>query len=78
MNTFPENVTRITLQPKEVLSLHLGYQTVQVVAGVAWITHDGDDTVMTTGGTRTFRSGEDTAAISAMRGQPLVIDILSN
>lgn len=79
INPFPtENVTRISLQADEVLTLHLGGQTAQVVSGVAWITQDKKDMLLTTGSTTTFRNSPYPIAISAMRHQPVTLDIITS
>lgn len=69
------SVTRTVVRPDEALSLGLRGQTLEVVAGCAWISWNGEDILLSAGARLTFGASFDHAVISAMRRSPVIFDI---
>jgi hypothetical protein len=64
---------RHVIQTDEVYHIAAGYRTVQIIAGTAWLTQDGKDTVLVPGQQITLMPGRDGALLSSLRRQPVVV-----
>jgi hypothetical protein len=65
----------VTLQQRDVYRLSPSDQAVRVVSGRAWLTHAGEDIVLTRGEQATFPRQTDSVVITAVGKRPLVLEI---
>lgn len=68
--------TSTVIQPEGSISVDLSGQTVEVVAGYAWIAFNGENLLLAGGERLTFQAMSELAVISAMRRAPVTINIL--
>ena len=68
----------VRLEPGEVRRIARAGQTLRVVAGGAWVTFAGQDTIVLAGQTIALEPGADAAVVSALGDEPLVYRVTGN
>jgi len=66
---------RVVLVEGEVLRLPRSRASIRVLAGSAWITQRGEDRFLKAGEAMTAAAGADCAVVSALGGQPLLLEV---
>lgn len=65
-----------TLEKGEVFRLPAGVRELYVLSGIAWITVDGTDIILTTGEKASLESTQGSAVISVLGKMPLNLEVL--
>ena len=73
--TYGSLTQRITIQPGEVQRIAVGYHTLQIIAGSAWLTQCGDDITLEPGQQMQLTHDRDGVLVSALHHQPVVLDL---
>jgi hypothetical protein len=62
----------------EVISLGVraGQDVIRVLAGRAWVSHQGADFILGAGDQQQLSRGHDNAVIASVDGQPVVVEVL--
>jgi len=68
-------MVRLMLRHHEVLSLPAVGQGLEIISGVAWVTINSRDIILASGEILHLPSRRDTALISALGCQPLILEV---
>jgi hypothetical protein len=69
---------RLMLRRDEIFRLPTASREVRVVAGVAWLTMDGEDILLQNGERAWLLAGKDLALVSPLRSAPLILEIFGD
>lgn len=68
-------MVRLMLRQNEVLCLPVAGQRLEIISGVAWVAVNGRDIILASGEILHLPSRKDTALISALGHQPLILEV---
>lgn len=67
---------QVTLEKDQVFRVPSAYRELRILSGIAWITGDGEDIILTSGQKASLTSSKGGTVLSALGNVPLTLEVL--